>query len=97
MNAEKPNEEQKQEIQEINRWVKEQTESTSFGYVFRGWYPNETYTDKNCGDASTYDLPEYYRILFLSHAASFFALWTAKISSRMQSKNFCEQGLFFAR
>ena len=60
VNAEKPNEEQKQEIQEINRWVKEQTESTSFGYVFRGWYPNETYTDKNCGDASTYDLPEYY-------------------------------------
>ena len=60
VNAEKPNEEQKQEIQEINRWVKEQTESTSFGYVFRGWYPNEKYTDKNCGDASTYDLPEYY-------------------------------------
>ena len=60
VNAEKPNEEQKQEIQEINRWVKEQTESTSFGYVFRGWYPNEMYTDKNCGDASTYDLPEYY-------------------------------------
>ena len=68
VNAEKPNEEQKQEIQEINRWVKEQTESTSFGYVFRGWYPNKTYTGKNCGDASTYDLPEYYSTSMDLHA-----------------------------
>ncbi len=60
MSAGRPSEEQIQEIQEINRWVKEQTESTSFGYVFRGWYPNEAYTDKNYGDASTYELPTNY-------------------------------------